>query len=74
MKRRSFLLALISAPFCPAATSAVVPTSERSPLVFKDGVMRLATADIGTVDAGRLRARNGKMKIDLNSGTIEILS
>ncbi|MDW9726477.1 hypothetical protein GOB91_30000 [Sinorhizobium meliloti] len=72
MKRRSFLLALISAPFCPAATSAVVPTSERSPL--KDGVMRLATADIGTVDAGRLRARNCKMKIDLNSGTIEILS
>ncbi|MDX1193754.1 hypothetical protein GOL96_19730 [Sinorhizobium medicae] len=74
MKRRSFLLALISAPFVPAVTSAVVPTSERSPVVFKDGVMRLATTDIGTVDAGRLRARNGKMKIDLNNGTIEIFS
>lgn len=74
MKRRSFLLALISAPFVPAATSAVVPTSERSPLVFKDGVMRLAVADIGTADAGGLRSRTGKMKIDLNSGTIEILS
>ncbi|MDX0408361.1 hypothetical protein GOC73_28710 [Sinorhizobium medicae] len=71
MKRRSFLLALISAPFVPAATSAVVPTFERSPL---EGVMRLATADIGTSDAGRLRARNGKMKIDLNNGTIEIFS
>lgn len=74
MKRRSFLLALISAPFCPAATSAVVPTSERSPLVFKDGVMKLAVADIGTADAGRLQSLNGKMKIDLNSGTIEIFS
>ncbi|MDX0487544.1 hypothetical protein [Sinorhizobium medicae] len=74
MKRRSFLLALISAPFVPAATSAVVPASERSPLVFKDGVVRLATADIGTSDAGRLRARSGKMKIDLNNGTIEIFS
>ncbi|ARS69730.1 hypothetical protein CN138_35325 [Sinorhizobium meliloti] len=60
MKRRSFLLTLISAPFVPAATSAVVPTSERSPLVFKDGVMRLATADIGTVDAGRLQAVTAK--------------
>lgn len=74
MKRRSFLLALIGAPFVPAATSAVVPTSERSALVFKDGIIRLAIADIGTADAGRLLARNGKMKIDLNSGTIEILS
>ncbi|MBP2466831.1 hypothetical protein JOH52_002852 [Sinorhizobium meliloti] len=36
--------------------------------------MRLAIADIGTADAGRLRSRNGKMKIDLDSGTIEILS
>lgn len=62
MKRRSFLLALISAPFVPAATSAVAPASERSPL------------DIGTVDAGRLRSRNGKMKIDLSNGTIEIFS
>ncbi|GEC41929.1 hypothetical protein I7G00_07010 [Sinorhizobium meliloti] len=68
MKRRSFLLALISVP---AATSAV---PARSPLVFKDGAMRLAIADIGTADAGRLRSRNGKMKIDLDSGTIEILS
>ncbi len=74
MKRRSFLLALISAPFVPAATSAVVQTSERSPLVFKDGVMKLAVADIGTADAGRLQSLNGKMKIDLNSGTIEIFS
>ncbi|WP_457662822.1 hypothetical protein [Sinorhizobium medicae] len=73
MKRRSFLLALISAPIVPAVTSAVVPTSERIPLV-KDGVMSLATAEIGTSDAGRLRARNGKMKIDLNNGTIEIFS
>lgn len=72
MNRRSFLLALISAPFVPAVTSAVVPASERSPLVFKDGAMRLATAGIGTVEAGRLRSRNGKMKIDLNNGTIEI--
>ncbi|MDE3789641.1 hypothetical protein I7G86_03145 [Sinorhizobium meliloti] len=71
MKRRSFLLALISAPFVPAVTSAV---SARSPLVFKDGAMRLAIADIGTADAGRLRSRNGKMKINLDSGTIEILS
>jgi hypothetical protein len=67
-------MALIGAPFVPAATSAVVPTSERSPLVFKNGVVKLAIAEIGTADAGRLRALNGKMTIDLNNGTMEIFS
>ncbi|WP_322883187.1 DUF1983 domain-containing protein [Sinorhizobium medicae] len=44
------------------------------PLVFENGVLKLAVADIGTVNAGLLQSLNGKMKIDLNNGTIEIFS
>ncbi|WP_085025600.1 phage tail protein [Ensifer aridi] len=44
------------------------------PLVFSGGVLKLAIADIGTVNSGRLLALNGKMDINLNNGTIEIYS
>lgn len=44
------------------------------PFAFENGVMKLAIADIGTVNAGLLQSLNGKMKIDLNNGTIEIFS
>ncbi|MGZ2472590.1 hypothetical protein ACVI1N_000881 [Sinorhizobium medicae] len=48
--------------------------SRHYPLVFENGVLKLAVADIGTVNAGLLQSLNGKMKIDLNNGTIEIFS
>lgn len=48
--------------------------SRHYPLVFENGELKLAIANIGTVNAGLLQSLNGKMKIDLNNGTIEILS
>ncbi|RVI43241.1 phage tail tip fiber protein [Sinorhizobium medicae] len=48
--------------------------SHHYPLVFENGELKLAVADIGTVNAGLLQSLNGKMKIDLNNGTIEIFS
>jgi hypothetical protein len=48
--------------------------SRHYPLVFEGGVLKLAVADIGTVNSGLLQSLNGKMKIDLNNGTIEIFS
>ncbi|MQX89123.1 phage tail tip fiber protein [Sinorhizobium meliloti] len=44
------------------------------PMVFENGELKLAIANIGTVNAGLLQSLNGKMKIDLNNGTIEIFS
>ncbi|MGK9264678.1 phage tail protein [Sinorhizobium meliloti] len=44
------------------------------PFVFENGALKLAIANIGTVNAGLLQSLNGKMKIDLNNGTIEIFS
>jgi hypothetical protein len=44
------------------------------PFAFENGEMKLAIANIGTVNAGLLQSLNGKMKIDLNNGTIEIFS
>ncbi|RVL50747.1 DUF1983 domain-containing protein, partial [Sinorhizobium meliloti] len=48
--------------------------SHHYPLVFENGELKLAVANIGTVNAGLLQSLNGKMKIDLNNGTIEIFS
>ncbi|RVM36761.1 DUF1983 domain-containing protein, partial [Sinorhizobium meliloti] len=48
--------------------------SRHYPLVFENGELKLAIANIGTVNAGLLQSLNGKMKIDLNNGTIEIFS
>ncbi len=44
------------------------------PMVFQNGELVLAIANIGTVNSGRLLALNGKMDINLNNGTIEIYS
>ncbi|MQW25982.1 phage tail protein, partial [Sinorhizobium meliloti] len=44
------------------------------PFVFENGALKLAIANIGTVNAGLLQSLNGKMKIDLNNGTIEVFS
>lgn len=44
------------------------------PFVFENGELKLAVANIGTVNAGLLQSLNGKMKIDLNNGTIEVFS
>jgi hypothetical protein len=44
------------------------------PFVFENGELKLAIANIGTVNAGLLQSLNGKMKIDLNNGTIEVFS
>ncbi|RVH87570.1 phage tail protein [Sinorhizobium meliloti] len=48
--------------------------SRHYPLVFENGELKLAIANIGTVNAGLLQSLNGKMKIDLNNGTIEVFS
>ncbi|MQW27613.1 phage tail protein, partial [Sinorhizobium meliloti] len=48
--------------------------SRHYPLVFENGELKLAIANIGTVNSGLLQSLNGKMKIDLNNGTIEIFS
>ncbi|MDW9781823.1 phage tail protein [Sinorhizobium meliloti] len=48
--------------------------SRHYPMVFENGELKLAIANIGTVNAGLLQSLNGKMKIDLNNGTIEIFS
>ncbi|MGI2036416.1 phage tail protein [Rhizobium panacihumi] len=44
------------------------------PIVFENGELKLAIANIGTVTAGVLRSRNGKMVINLDAGTIVISS
>ncbi|WP_026616374.1 hypothetical protein [Ensifer aridi] len=48
--------------------------SRHYPLVYENGVLKLAIADIGLVNSGRMLALNGKMDINLNNGTIEIYS
>jgi len=48
--------------------------SRQYPMVFENGELKLAIANIGTVNAGLLQSLNGKMKINLNTGTIEIFS
>jgi hypothetical protein len=48
--------------------------SRHYPMVFENGELKLAIANIGTVTAGLLQSLNGKMKINLNNGTIEIFS
>ncbi|MDE3790524.1 phage tail protein [Sinorhizobium meliloti] len=49
-------------------------SSGHLPFAFENGELKLAIANIGTVNAGLLQSLNGKMKIDLNTGTIEIFS
>lgn len=46
----------------------------QSIVVFDENGMRLAVANIGTVNAGLLQSPNGKMQINLNAGTIVIRS
>ncbi|WP_419248116.1 phage tail tip fiber protein, partial [Sinorhizobium meliloti] len=46
----------------------------KNPFIFQNGEATLNVANIGTVNAGLLQSPNGKMKIDLNNGTIEIFS
>lgn len=43
-------------------------------VVFDENGMRLAVANIGTVNAGLLQSPNGKMQINLSAGTIVIRS
>ncbi|WP_421406915.1 hypothetical protein [Agrobacterium tumefaciens] len=43
-------------------------------VVFDENGMRLACANIGTVNAGLLQSPNGKMQINLSAGTIVIRS
>ncbi|MFQ6161384.1 phage tail protein [Sinorhizobium meliloti] len=44
------------------------------PMVFENGELKLAIANIGTVNAALLQSPNGKMKIDVNNGRIEVFS
>lgn len=46
----------------------------QSIVVFDENGMRLAVANIGTVNAGLLQSPNGKMQINLSAGTIVIRS
>lgn len=46
----------------------------QSIVVIDENGMRLAVANIGTVNAGLLQSPNGKMQINLNAGTIVIRS
>lgn len=46
----------------------------KNPLVFSNGELRLNVANIGTVNSGQINSLNGKMKINLNAGTIKIYS
>lgn len=58
-----------------AAKFAVVNGSTvQNPFIVSGGVVRMNVAHIGAVTAGTLESQNGKMKIDLNAGTIEIFS
>ncbi len=45
-----------------------------NPLIFQNGELRLNVANIGTVNSGQINSLNGKMKINLNAGTIKIYS
>ncbi|MFD1330265.1 phage tail protein [Mycoplana ramosa] len=44
----------------------------KNPFVFSGGEARLNVANIGTVNSGQINSLNGKMKINLNAGTITI--
>jgi hypothetical protein len=46
----------------------------QSVVAFEDGAMKLAVANIGTVNAGMIQSTNGKMQINVNAGTIIIRS
>ncbi|SOC38968.1 uncharacterized protein DUF1983 [Rhizobium subbaraonis] len=49
-------------------------SNKDKPFVVSGGVVRMNVAHIGTVNAGVLNSQNGKMTINLNSGTIVITS
>lgn len=49
-------------------------SNKDKPFVVSGGQVRMNVANIGTVNAGVLNSQNGKMTIDLNSGTIVITS
>lgn len=75
MKRRSFLSALFGAPFLSAAVAAARDAGQ--PLVFENGELKLATANIGTsipteLRMVPLRSADGRMVINFEAGTIEI--
>lgn len=86
MKRRSFLTALFAAPFFPAASGTLRNPEQTSrdasgnKARITSEVQARADADsafasnIGTVKAGALRSRDGRMTIDLSTGTILIMS
>ncbi|RVG94911.1 DUF1983 domain-containing protein [Sinorhizobium meliloti] len=46
----------------------------KNPFIFQNGEATLNVANIGTVNTGLLQSPNGKMKIDVNNGTIEVFS
>ncbi len=49
-------------------------TARDKPFIVQGGEVIMNVANIGTVNAGVLQSLNGKMKIDLNAGTIRISS
>ena len=86
MKRRSFLAALFAAPFFPAS-SAAFKDIEKSPANASDNKARLITeetarvdadsalaSNIGTIQAGLLRSKDGRLAVDLSAGAILIRS
>lgn len=81
MKRRFFLAALFGAPALPAAaavltdfghTEKVDVIAEGAPLLFDDGVLRLHSAEIGSVSAGVISSASGSMVIDMTRGVISL--
>ncbi|QRM43979.1 hypothetical protein [Rhizobium sp. BG4] len=55
MNRRSFLAALLAAPFAPViASRAVAKAPALSPFIFEEGQLSLSVANIGKLSADRL--------------------
>ncbi|MCR6502604.1 DUF1983 domain-containing protein [Shinella sp. CPCC 101442] len=49
-------------------------SNKKKPFIVQGGEVIMDVANIGTVNAGVLQSLNGKMRIDLNAGTIRISS
>ncbi|SOC38967.1 hypothetical protein SAMN05892877_105353 [Rhizobium subbaraonis] len=85
MKRRSFLAFLGLAPLAAAGENSELHieadrfvirngSEKDKPLVVSDGVLRMKSAHLGTVNAGVLKSASRTMRMDLAAGTIVITS
>ncbi|ATE84666.1 hypothetical protein phi2LM21_p49 [Sinorhizobium phage phi2LM21] len=73
MNRRSFLAALCAAPLVPKIVDAAETAGASTPDAVKQH-LHIADANLGAVQAGALRSKDGRLTIDFSSGAILVMA